>query len=111
MTGLDTLELVETRKPVQCFGRAASAQAKTILGGQQVYLETDPSQDVVEKYDRTLAYVWVDGRDLFNLDMIANGYAHEYTYDLPYRYQDIFKAAERDARANNRGLWSPSACP
>ena len=103
--------LVETRKPVQCFGRAASAQAKTILGGQQVYLETDPSQDVVDKYDRTLAYVWVDGRDLFNLDMIANGYAHEYTYDLPYRYRDNFKAAERDARTNNRGLWSPSACP
>ena len=111
MIGLDTPEVVDPRKPVQCFGREASAQAKTILGGQQVYLETDPSQDVVDKYDRTLAYVWVDGRDLFNLDMIANGYAHEYTYDLPYRYRDNFKAAERDARTNNRGLWSPSACP
>ena len=26
--------------------------------------------------------------------MIADGYAFEYTYDLPYRYQQDFKAAE-----------------
>ena len=58
MTGLDTPETVDPRKPVQCFGLEASAQAKTILGGQQVYLETDPSQDAVDKYGRTLAYIW-----------------------------------------------------
>ena len=58
MIGLDTPETVDPREPVQCFGREASAQAKTILGGQQVYLETDPSQDTVDKYGRTLAYVW-----------------------------------------------------
>ena len=62
MIGLDTPETVDPRKPVQCFGREASAQAKTILGGQQVYLETDPSQDSVDKYGRTLAYVWTDLR-------------------------------------------------
>ena len=42
--------------------------------------------------------------------MIADGYAFEYTYDLPYRYQADFKAAENDARAQERGLWSPNAC-
>ena len=110
MIGLDTPEVVDPRKPVQCFGREASARAKTILGGQAVYLETDPSQDTIDKYGRTLAYVWVNGR-LFNLDMIADGYAFEYTYDLPYRYQADFKAAENDARAQSRGLWSPGACP
>ena len=110
MIGLDTPETVDPRKPVQCFGREASAQAKTLLGGQQVYLETDPSQDTIDKYGRTLAYVWTASGRLFNLDMIADGYAHEYTYDLPYRYQAEFKAAENDARARERGLWSPGAC-
>ena len=43
--------------------------------------------------------------------MIADGYAFEYTYDLPYRYQADFKAAENDARTDERGLWSPNACP
>jgi hypothetical protein len=101
----------DARQPVQCFGLEASAQAKTILGGQSVYLETDPSQDSVDKYGRTLAYVWTESGRLFNLDMIADGFAFEYTYDLPsYRYQQDFKAAENDARTQERGLWSPSAC-
>lgn len=110
MIGLDTPESVDPRKPVQCFALEASAQAKTILGGQSVYLETDPSQDTVDKYGRTLAYVWTESGRLFNLDMIADGYAHEYTYDLPYRYQPDFRVAERDARTQERGLWSPNAC-
>ena len=110
MIGLDTPETVDPRKPVQCFGREASAQAKTILGGQQVYLETDPSQDTIDKYGRTLAYVWTASGRLFNLDMITDGYAFEYTYDLPYRYQADFKAAEAGASANDRGLWSPNTC-
>jgi len=110
MIGLDTPETVDPRKPVRCFGREASAQAKTILGGQSVYLETDPSQDSIDKYGRTLAYVWTESGRLFNLDMITDGYAFEYTYDLPYRYQADFKAAEADASANDRGLWSPNAC-
>ena len=111
LIGLDTPESVDPRKPVQCFALEASAQAKTILGGQSVYLETDPSQDSVDRFGRTLAYVWTASGRLFNLDMIADGYAFEYTYDLPYRYQADFKTAEGDARAQERGLWSPSACP
>ena len=110
MIGLDTPETVDPRKPVQCFGREASAQAKTILGGQSVYLETDPSQDTIDRHGRTLAYVWTSSGRLFNLDMIADGFAFEYTYDLPYRYQADFKAAEADASANDRGLWSPNTC-
>ncbi|OBF91070.1 hypothetical protein A5791_15885 [Mycobacterium sp. 852002-51163_SCH5372311] len=111
MIGIDTPETVNPRKPVQCFALEASVQAQAILGGQSVYLETDPSQDVVDKYGRTLAYVWTSSGRLFNLDMIADGYAHEYTYYVPYRYQQDFKAAQSDARAQERGLWSPTGCP
>ena len=62
------------------------------------------------RYGRTLAYVWTVSGLLFNLDMTADGYAHEYTCYVPYRYQADFKAAENDARTQERGLWSPSAC-
>ena len=110
MIGLDTPETVDPRKPVQCFGLEASAQAKTILGGQSVYLETDPSQDTVDRFGRTLAYVWTESGRLFNLDMITDEFAFEYTYDLPYRYQQAFRAAGDDAQAQERGLWSPSTC-
>ena len=42
MIGLDTPELHDPRKPVQCFAQAASDRAQSVLGGRSVYLETDP---------------------------------------------------------------------
>lgn len=42
--------------------------------------------------------------------MIREGYAHEYTYQVPYQLQSEFKAAERQAREQERGFWSPSTC-
>jgi micrococcal nuclease len=110
LIGIDTPETVDPRKPVQCFGREASAYAHLLLDGHFVWLEYDPTQGRLDKYGRTLAYVWMPDGRLFNEVMIADGYAHEYTYDLPYRYQDTFIAAERTARESERGLWSPTTC-
>jgi hypothetical protein len=42
--------------------------------------------------------------------MIADGFAHEYTYRLPYEYRDDFRAAQSDATTNQLGLWSPATC-
>lgn len=42
--------------------------------------------------------------------VIYDGYAHEYTYAAPYRYQRQFREAERSARQGDRGLWSASTC-
>jgi micrococcal nuclease len=42
--------------------------------------------------------------------MIAEGYAFEYTYNVPYTYRAAFTQAERDAREAQRGLWSSQAC-
>jgi len=42
--------------------------------------------------------------------MIENGFGHEYTYRLPYKYQAEFKAAQNEARATKRGLWADDAC-
>lgn len=110
MIGIDTPELHDPRKPVECFAQEASDRAEAVLANQAVYLESDPSQDSVDRYGRALAYVWTSAGRLFNLDMIADGYAFEYTYELPYRYRAQFRAAQADARANERGLWAPSAC-
>jgi micrococcal nuclease len=115
LIGIDTPEVVDPRKPVECFGREASMEAKKVLSGQDVRIELDPSQGNFDKYGRLLAYVYVpanvspDGI-LVNKYLIATGYAHEYTYNLPYKYQQEFKDAERDARIHELGLWSPKSC-
>ncbi len=111
LLGIDTTETVDPDLPVQCFGPEASARADRLLTGQQVWLETDPSQATVDTYGRTLAYVWLSDDQLVNLQLIEEGYAREYTYDQPYRYQDTFQAAEAKAIVDALGLWSPAACP
>lgn len=108
--GIDTPETQDPRKPVQCFGREASNRAHQLLDGRTVRLEADPTQDPIDKYGRTLAYVWLPDGRLFQLVMLSEGYAHEYTYQVPYLRQAQFKAAQADARAHSRGLWSPSTC-
>lgn len=110
LIGIDTPEVVDPRKPVQCFGREASAKAKELLSGQSVRLESDPTQGELDKYGRTLRYVFLsDGRS-FNKLMIEEGYAHEYTYNTPYKYQIEFKKAQKTAEANKKGLWADNAC-
>ncbi len=110
LIGMDTPEVVDPRKPVQCFGREASAKAKELLSGQSVGLESDQSQGELDKYGRTLRYVYLaDGRS-FNKLMIEEGYAHEYTYDLPYKYQAEYKNAQKVAEASKVGLWADNAC-
>ena len=110
MIGIDTPETVDPRKPVQCFGKEASNHARQLLDGTTVYLEQDTSQGDYDKYNRLLSYIWMaDGR-LFNQVMIAEGYAFEYTYNLPYNYQTQFKSAQRNAQNQQIGLWSPNTC-
>lgn len=110
LIGINTPETVDPRRPVECFGREASQKAKELLSGQQVRLEADPSQDERDRYDRLLRYVWLPDGRLFNLEMVAQGYAFEYTYDTPYKYQAEFKRAQEQARAAQRGLWAPDTC-
>ncbi len=110
LIGIDTPETVDPRKPVQCFGREASNKAKELLTGKTVSLEVDPSQGERDSFGRLLRYVWLPDRTLFNLEMISQGYAHEYTFATPYRYQAVFREAQRLAREAGRGLWSPSTC-
>lgn len=108
--GLDTPETVDPRKPVQCFGREATAKAKDLLEGKKVRIESDPTQGERDSYKRLLAYIILpDGRN-FSKVMIEDGYAFEYTYNKPYKYQAEFKQAQRTARDQSRGLWSANTC-
>lgn len=110
LIGIDTPETLDPRKPVQCFGKEASDKAKQLLIGQKVRLAQDSSQGERDKYNRLLAYVYRDDGLFYNKYMIEEGYAHEYTYHLPYMYQVEFKAAQKSAMENLKGLWSPTTC-
>jgi micrococcal nuclease len=110
LIGIDTPETVDPRKPVQCFGKEASNKAKELLSNKKVRIEKDSTQGDLDKYGRLLVYIWRDDGLFYNDYMIRQGYAHEYTYSTPYKYQAQFKADEKYARENQLGLWSPNTC-
>ncbi len=111
LIGIDTPEIVDPRKPVQCFAVEASNKAKAVLNGKSVRLEADNTQGERDKYNRLLRYVFLEDKTNFNQFMIAQGYAHEYTYQSnPYKYQTEFREAEKEAREQKRGLWADDAC-
>ncbi len=110
LIGINTPETVDPRKPVQCFGKEASAYAKQLLSNKTVYLESDPTQGDFDKYHRSLRYVWLDAKANANEIIIAEGYAYEYTYNIPYKYQSEFRNAQKEAEDTGRGLWSPNSC-
>lgn len=103
--GIDTPETHDPRKPVQCFGEAAAAHAKKLLEGKNVRLEPDPTNSDRDKYHRLLRYVYLPDGTLVNAQLIKDGYAFAYTI-FPLVKLDEFRALEREAREQNRGLWA-----
>lgn len=101
--GIDTPESVDPRKGVACFGREAAERNRDLVEGQAVRLQRDVSDR--DRYGRLLRYVYL-GDELVNEQLVRDGYARTHAYPPDVRYQSRFEAAERDARAAGRGLWS-----
>ena len=110
LIGINTPETVDPRKAVECFGKEASARMTGLAGGKIVRLEMDDSQSQRDIYGRLLAYVYLEDGEMLNRKMIAEGYAYEYTYMTPYRYQAEFREIQTLAKTSNRGLWAPNTC-
>lgn len=108
MLGVDAPESVAEDRPVECFGPQASARAKALLPqGTRVTLATDPTQGRLDRFDRLLAEVTIDGQErTVNERLIAEGYAEVFRGDGRGRLQPRLRAAERAARDARLGLWA-----
>jgi micrococcal nuclease len=104
LIGVDTPETKDPRKPVQYFGQEAYEFTKTMVEGKSVRLEYD--QTKVDKYGRTLAYIYLEDGTFLNAEIIKQGYGFAYTI-YAFKYLEEFRQYEREARENERGLWAP----
>ncbi len=102
LIGVDTPETVHPNRPVEFFGKEASAFTRKLVEGKRVRLEYD--QDRKDRYGRTLAYVYLGDGTFVNAEIIGRGYGHAYT-QFPFRHLERFRQLERTARTNRRGLW------
>jgi micrococcal nuclease len=103
LIGVDTPETVDPRRPVEWFGKEASAFTERLVEGRRVRLEYDQTRR--DAHRRTLAYVYLEDGTFVNLEIVRRGYGHAYTRH-PFRYLARFRAAERMARRERAGLWA-----
>lgn len=102
LIGVDTPETVHPQKPVEAFGKEASAFTRKMVEGKKVRLEYD--QQRKDKYGRTLAYVYLEDGTFLNAEIIKQGYGFAYTR-FPFKYMEEFRILEREAREEGVGLW------
>ena len=104
------LAQVDAPETNQCYGSQSTAALRELVDGKPVTLRRPPDAPKTDRYGRTLAELFVDGVSA-DEELIRRGaaewyeqYAHE-DADLAKRLE----AAEADAVANERGLWSTCA--
>jgi len=102
--GIDTPETKRRGdEPAHPWGLAAKRRNQELVSGKWVTLVWDPHSEDHDHYGRLLRYVIVD--DVFvNYQLLKEGLAWYYATDHACGPQ--FLAAEAEARAAKRGLWS-----
>lgn len=111
----DTIELTDGRRiryigintpeRDQPYYQDATEANRQLVADKDVQLEYDVEQ--LDKYGRTLAYIWVDGV-MTNIEIVNRGFANAFTVPPNVKYEDAFRQAEREAREAGRGLWAGS---
>ena len=104
LIGVDTPETHKPNTPVQCYGPAAAAHTKILIGSHRVRLESDSLSTDRDRYNRLLRYVYLPDGTSVNEDLINNGYAFYYPY-FPFTKAEQFSALQASAKANFKGLW------
>ena len=77
---------------------------KLLSRAKSIKLEYDPKSDKVDKFDRVLAWVYVDN-ELLQKELVSKGYAEvRYVYD-DYLYSKELKDLENISKEKKLGMW------
>ena len=108
LLGIDTPETHRPGTPVECGGAQASARMNALAPpGAHIRLETDPTQDRVDRYGRLLAYVWLPDGQLAETKQLESGWATTYVFHgRPVSLFPRLAAAAHAAREGQRGVWA-----
>lgn len=103
--GIDTPETVKANTPEQPFGKEASNYTCNFLtSAKEIQIEYEES-DKIDKYGRTLGWIFVDGI-LLQTQLVKEGLAEVKYLKDSYKYANELKAAEKEAQLNKRNIWA-----
>ena len=104
--GINTKETVHPEIGEEEWGKEASDFTKEKLkNATKIELEFDDIADKKDKYDRYLAWIWIDDELLQNL-LVENGLAETYMLQNNYKYAGMLQESEEIAKNNKLGIWS-----
>ena len=101
---IDTPETVHPSVEEEAYGKTASEYTcDKLTNAKKIILEYEESNKK-DKYDRLLAWVWVDN-ELLQDNLIKLGFAEvAYIYG-DYKYTDLLKDHQATAEINMTGIW------
>lgn len=103
---IDTPETKHPRVGKQPFGQEASDRtAELLTNAEKIEVEFDVGQKE-DKYNRKLAYIYVDEEMLNNI-LVREGLAKvAYAYPPNTRYLDTLETSQEQAKSEKIGIWS-----
>lgn len=103
---VDTPETKHPSKGEEPYGKEASDfTCNKIKNAKKIELEYDPNSDKKDRYDRVLAWIFVDD-SLLQSELVKNGLAEvAYLYD-DYKYTSMLQDNEIYAKTNKLGMYS-----
>ncbi|HET7307818.1 MAG TPA: thermonuclease family protein [Gammaproteobacteria bacterium] len=108
IVGLNAPEIGHDGAPDQPFARAARDRLIALLANAHGRIVWSTAPDRRDHYGRTLAHVYIDGRDAAAL-LLKAGLAAVIAIPPNVRRSACYDAAEGVARGAHRGLWSRTA--
>ena len=105
LIGIDTPESSTSTRPEECGGEEASQFLRSTLPrGTPILLTRD--QELLDPYDRLLAYVFRKNDGLFvNLAIVKYGMASELSFPPNTRHATHIRKAVTAARTSGTGVW------
>ncbi|HID55159.1 TPA: nuclease [Candidatus Poribacteria bacterium] len=103
--GIDAPERAKKEEPGEPLAEEAFEYNKALVEGKTVWLEFDKRKK--DKYDRLLAYVYLDPLKLsmVNAILLSQGYATLMIISPNVKYAEQIEILQRDAKEDKRGIW------
>jgi len=103
--GIDAPETRNTRwKKKGLYAEQSKEYVRSLTLDKRVNLAWDVQK--IDRYQRTLAYVYLEDGTFLNASLVENGYAVVSTFPPNVKYVDLFLKLQHDAREKQQGLWS-----
>ena len=104
--GINAPEIEKDGKQAEAYGKEASNYTcRRLKNAKKIEIEYEKESDKKDKYDRLLAYVFVDDK-LLEKDILKKGYANVKYIKKSYKYYDELVKAEETAKEKKLGLYS-----